>query len=498
MKLKHILLSAIAGATLILTGCKKDYLELNSSEFISYDQLIEASRKDPGLLAGTVNGLYATMYQVGSGGTTGHDDFGQKGYDIFLDMLSGDMALIGVTYGWYTPIVRFQASLDYTRNNNYMPWRFYYRLILGANTVLDALGGDSIPQTEPVRRHIAGQAKAMRAYSYFYLSQFYSKEYGDGSEKILPIYTNTKMVNQPKSTTKQVFDLMEKDLDTALVYLSDFNRATKDQVDATVAKGMLAYILAYRGTQADLQRVVTLTQDIVDTYPLTTPDETVARIVGGVLQNPQSGFNNVATPSWIWGVDLTLASNLDLVSWWGQVDYYTYSYAGAGDAKVMDRGLQSSIKTDDIRRGQFHSTGRPLQKFFDPKRVPMGQRSVTTDYIYMRTDEFLLLNAEAKARLGQDGPAKDMLKQLLDERIGDYSYVDALVGPALLDEVYKQTRVELWGEGKSYLAMKRLKKSITRGSNHLYFAGNTYAYNAPELSFPIPQAEVLNNPVLNK
>jgi len=116
----------------------------------------------------------------------------------------------------------------------------------------------------------------------------------------------------------------------------------------------------------------------------------------------------------------------------------------------------------------------------------------------MRSDEFYLLNAEAKARTGQDAAARTALSTFLSDRITDVSYIAGLSGQALLNEIYLQTRIELWGEGKSYMAMKRNKATITRGSNHLFDAGNSFAYNDPKLTFVIPQAEVLNNPNLNK
>jgi hypothetical protein len=72
-----------------------------------------------------------------------------------------------------------------------------------------------------------------------------------------------------------------------------------------------------------------------------------------------------------------------------------------------------------------------------------------------------------------------------------------LSGQALLNEIYLQTRIELWGEGKSYLAMKRNKATITRGTNHLFEPGVAFPYTDPKLTFVIPQAEVLNNPNLN-
>ena len=217
-----------------------------------------------------------------------------------------------------------------------------------------------------------------------------------------------------------------------------------------------------------------------------------------------AGFNNVATPSWMWGVDLTLAQGLNLISWWGQIDQFTYSYTWAGDPKPIDRGLYDAIRADDIRKNQFNAPTasqyrlQPVGKFWAPARTSGGQRFIETDNIYMRADEFYLLNAEAKARLNQDAAAQTALKSFLADRITDVSFIDALTGAALLDEIYKQTRIELWGEGKSYLAMKRLKKPVVRGSNHLFEPGATIPYNDAKLTFVIPQAEVLNNPNLDK
>jgi hypothetical protein len=345
-----------------------------------------------------------------------------------------------------------------------------------------------------------GQAKAMRAYSYFYLTQIYGKEYGTGAEKLIPVYTTAKQLNQPKATTKEVYDLMVKDLTDAISLLTGFTRATKDQVDINVARGLLAYVLSARGTPADLQQVVTLTDQIIAAYPKTT----AAQLYFNGTNATTAGFNNVATPSWMWGVDLTLAQGLNLISWWGQVDQFSYSYTWAGDPKTIDLGLYNAIKADDIRRNQFIAPTaasrklQPTEKFWAPARVSGGQRNIETDNLYMRADEFYLLNAEAKARLAQDASARTALKSFLTGRITNLAYIDALSGNALIDEIYLQTRIELWGEGKAYLAMKRLKKSVVRGANHLFFAGNRFNYNDPQLTFVIPQAEVLNNPNLDK
>ncbi|MFC6996104.1 RagB/SusD family nutrient uptake outer membrane protein [Rufibacter roseus] len=502
---KKLYTVALAVLTVFASGCQEDFLEEKPTQQLSLEQIREAAKTDPTLYNSFVSGLYSTMYTPGTGGTTGHDDFGQKGFDIFADMLASDMVLAGTTYGWYSGIARYQVTKDFTVNQTYTPWRYYYRVIRSANTLIDLLGGNDAVQPDTNTKQLMGQAKAMRAYAYFYLAQFYSKGYGDGTEKILPVYTSTSMPNQPKSTSAEVYNLMVSDLEAAIVALEGYTRDTKNKVDQHVAKGLLAYVLAARGSQADLQRVVTLTNDIISasTYRVLNPNEVVAQFdaAGQITNRTTAGFNNVAAPSWIWGMDLVLDYGLNLISWWGQVDVFSYSYAWAGDPKTIDRSLYDAIRPGDIRKGQFHATNlQPRNKFFHPDRVIGKQRFMETDYVYMRLEEMILLNAEAKARLNQDGPAREMLKTLLAKRFtsaSDYAYVDDLSGQALKDEIHLQTRIELWGEGKSYLSLKRNKRTVKRGSNHLFEAGNSFAWDSDEMTFDIPQAEVLNNPVLN-
>jgi hypothetical protein len=73
------------------------------------------------------------MYNTETGGTTNHDDFGQKGYDIYSDMLASDMVLGALNYGWYSDVARYQSTKDYTLDAAYQPWRYYYRIIFAAN-----------------------------------------------------------------------------------------------------------------------------------------------------------------------------------------------------------------------------------------------------------------------------------------------------------------------------------------------------------------------------
>ncbi|AGA80806.1 RagB/SusD family nutrient uptake outer membrane protein [Echinicola vietnamensis] len=486
MKLNRLIYTL--GLSLMLVSCSEDFLETDSTEFISRDRLDGISETDPSVQLATLRGIYSTMYLTGTGGTTGHDDFGQRGYDIFSDMLSTDMVLGAKIYGWYSQISDLQVTIDYTNNRNYMVWRYYYRVIYAANSVIDALGGTAVVPESDEAKLIMAQAKTMRAYAYFYLANFFAEEYNP-TEEILPIYVAAVAENVALSSTEQVYQLILDDLNTSIEYFGEWERANLYEVDGMVARGLLSYVYSAMG---EYQLAADNAQYVIDNggFPLLTREELTT-----------NGFNSVESPGWIWGVDITNQIGLDLISWWGQVDLFTYSYAWAGDPKIINDDLYNAIPEEDGRKGQFvdaYGDGQlwPLNKFFAPDRVVGGQRTIESDYLYMRIEEMYLLHAENAAKAGDEAAARASLKALMEERVPDASYVDALAGQALLDEIILQTRIELWGEGKSYLMMKRNRLTVTLASNHLTYPGQEVPFNDDRLTFDIPQSEIQNNPFI--
>ena len=490
--LKFGMLSALSLAA--FTSCDDGFLEdpaVKSSTTITSAQFEQASAIDPEVTQALMSGVYSLTFTTQTGGTTGHDDFGMKSYDIFSDMVSGDLALSQSVYGWYrASITELQAPQDFTFGDNRQIWRYYYRIIRGCNEVMDGLGGSDTTPESAENQYIMGQAKALRAHSYFYLTQFYQKEY-DGAEPILPLYTDALGQNVAKSTAAEIYDLMESDLTDAISLLNGYTRDNKTQINQSVAQALYAYVLGARGTD-----------------PLKAHNMAVAAIGGGyplmVGGEVTGGFNNVATPGWMWGVDLNDEIGLGLVSWWGQMDYYSYSYPAFGDFKSIDQDLFDAIPANDIRKGQFFDNPAraehllPLFKFYDSDRVQAGTSTVVkADYVYMRVAEMHLLAAEYAAAAGLEGPARTYLTNVVSNRVPDASYINGLSGQALKDEIYLQTRIELWGEGKSYLAMKRNKATVTRGNNHLSFVGVPIPYNDERLTFEIPEGEIQFNPFIS-
>jgi len=487
--LKIVLLSAVTVA--LTVSCSKDFLENQGTEFLTSADLEQAAALDPEVTGALMSGVYTLTFETGTGGTGGHDDFGQKAYDIFSDMLSGDMALSQSVYGWYrASITEFQAPQDFTFQDNYQVWRYYYRIIRGCNQVIDGLGGNDFVPENDENKYIMGQAKALRAHSYFYLTQFLQRSY-DPSEAILPKYTSGVDQNSAKVTAGEIFELIESDLTDAVSLLNGYQRDNKTQINQAVAHGIYAYVL---GAKGEFSAAYNHAKAAIDSGEFMVMSAT--EITGG--------FNDVSTSGWMWGVDLTTEIGLGLISWWGQIDYFSYSYAAYGDLKAMDSDLYAAIPADDARKAQFYNNSSdsrylmPLDKFYDENRQWAGvSTTVQADYVYMRIAEMHLLAAEYAAKSGQEGLAKTHLKNLLTERLPDVSYVDGLGGSDLQDEIYLQTRIELWGEGKSYLAMKRNKATTVRGPNHLSFVGVPIAHDDTKMTFLIPEAEIQNNPFIS-
>jgi starch-binding outer membrane protein, SusD/RagB family len=496
---KIIYIFSIAIASIIVTSCSEDYLELRPTSYITNEDLGETALIDPRIADGNLRGIYNQMVTAYIGGTDSQEDFGHKSFDLMSDLLSSDLAQVGASYNRFVGLANYIWTADNTISiPNYTGWRFYYRLINSANLIIASNGGnDVIPESDAVKGAV-GQAKAIRAFAYFYLSQYYAIKYDAGAE-ILPLYINPGEPGKPKSTMGDVYNQIIDDLDSAISLMDGYDRPNKAFLNQNVAKGILAYVYASMGQSDKNVLAKQLADEVINSNEFTMMN--AAEVTGG--------FTALSTSGWMWGFDLTDANNLGLVSWHGFMDYYSYSYQAVGNFRGIDAGLYARIKANDIRKQQFGAPTSgggftagaapliPARKFYNLKKVPFGQLPITDDYVYMRVTEMYLLSAEMSAVEGDAAAAKTRLKQVLAKRFinpADYAYVDGLSGPALVDEIVFNTKIEFIGEGKSYLLMKRRQLSNTRGSNHLNRAGQTIAYDDPMVTFSIPNREITDNP----
>ena len=476
----------------LVTGCSEEYLNREPSGPITAEQLQEASKTNPDISKAMVSGIYTLTFHQGTGGTNGHDDYGQKSIDITTDLMTGDMALGGKTYTWFASVYELKGQKS-TDERSIMNWKYYFTIIKAANEVIDGLGGSDAMPEDPINRAYFGQAKTLRAYAYFYLANLYQNSYeGNKNDPCVPVYeTQLNIDAQPLATVNEVYNLVVKDLEDAVVALDGYSRTNKVEIDKYVAEGFLAY--AYL-TTGNFSGAVNAANDIINNggFQLMSSTEVI-----------ESGFRSVSIPGWMWGIDLTTDNTFALASFWGHMDIFTYSYAGVGDYKAIDISLWNRIPDADIRKKQFadafgNGDLLPVWKFWDSGRTVFGDRTWTNDLLYMRVAEMYLVKAEALARNGKDAEAAAALYELVKERNPEAEErILALTGQELLDEIYFQIRIELWGEGKTYLAMKRFQATHERGPNHKDLAGEAISYADPRLRFEVPEDEITNNPFIS-
>lgn len=517
---------ALCALPLLLSGCS-DLEVYPRGDTVGSEKIKEYAETNPSVAAQMIEsqfrGMYSWLYTPESGGTTAQSDFGQKSYDLELDMLSGDLTKETNNYGWFSDIIKYTSTQNKSNTDNYMPWRFYYRLIFTANGIIDSLGGDeaTFGEEDVENRHSMGQCLGLRGFAYYYLTQCFSNEYKP-SEKLVPIYRSLSEVNLSQSTQKEVYDRAISDLTKAAEYLKDFEKSEPYQIDANVAKAYLAYAYAAIG---DYQNVKKYTSEIIKSgkyRPFSVSEILYSGDYTDIYEDSdgnwhsgepaaESGMGNVYLPGVMWGHDLTEDMGINLISFSGHIDAFSYSYASAGDPIVMNSDVFALFRDDDIRKGQFDqgvfiSNLAPVNKFYNKDRILQGQRYIGDDLIYLRYDEIVLLDIEADAFLGNEADAKRNLKDYLSfapdgkKRIEDVSYIDALSGEALKDEICTQQRLELFGEGKAIMTIRRFKKTVTFGENRFdpTYIGKSMAWNDPLMHFLIPENEEINNPNLYK
>ncbi len=130
------------------------------------------------------------------------------------------------------------------------------------------------------------------------------------------------------------------------------------------------------------------------------------------------------------------------------------------------------------------------QKF----RLPgVPSTSVAGDVSLMRAAEMLLIEAEARAKQGgQEVAARQALFTLMNNRDPNY-VLSANTGQALIDEILRHRRLELWGEGFRFFDLKRLDQPLNRnGANHTLAVAVIYDYPAgdKDWEFLIPRYEL--------
>ena len=260
-KIQYLFATLILG--IALTSCGDAFLTQYPEGGTLLQQQYETL---PDNLKGSIMGIYSKMYEYGGD----HDAFAQRAIDIYGDIQSGDMAMKKSSYGWFEV---YERGYFYAYARSYI-WSYYYDMInlinlctMAIETNTEAIQQgiaepDSITDNIALQGYYYGQVLALRGWAYAGLLNYYCNpmdalEKPMDEELAIPVYTETEVKNQalgaPRSTVADVYGRIYEDLSLAIDLLDTYGplnqRASKLEVDADVARVMLAYAMLNHGNK---------------------------------------------------------------------------------------------------------------------------------------------------------------------------------------------------------------------------------------------------------
>lgn len=452
-----------------------------------------------------------------------HGDFGYPGICMGLDALTSDVAC-GPDFGYDAEFLRWRAcsTLDADYNAPYFVWKFFYTLIKNANSILVTLDMENLTDQQKV---FAGQSLAYRAMSYLHLARVFEYKGTWATDEDVDAFKGLTVVkvteqtaeqdgaNNPRVPRDEMYAFIESDLLTAVELLDGYDRAKKNEINQAVVYGMLARTYLEMERWADAEAAARKAINLSGAQ-LTTEAQ---------WHNKITGFNDIATPSWMWGIMLTSDDRVVTTGVCNFVSFMspeaTYGYVGGTgwvSVKQIDARLYSSIPDTDWRKRSWIDPDRSkftyelnlpaayLNKL--PSYTPLKFRPAegeisdpligsAADFPLMRVEEMYLIEAEA-AGMQDLARGKQLLTAFAQTRNAAFESV-ATDARRFQDECLFQRQIEFWGEGVVFFDHKRLNKPQMRGyvgTNH--FEGSRY--NSPSgnpswTTLPIPTMEVQSN-----
>lgn len=443
----------VCALMLLLSACNKQ-LDLSPTQSIETSQALLTAKDVQISLIGAYSNLAAVInnveYPYGGLIYLMPDLLGTSGQNI-IDWTGTYQQLTQMTNQAITVDNSFVANI----------WLNDYKNINQINNILSALNNVTVVADQ---NRIEGEAKFLRALTYFDLVRLYGRAWNDGDPAtnlgvpivLTPTTGITDASYVTRSTVSQVYAQVISDLTTAEAKLPASNSF---YANSSSASALLARVYLQKQDYANAAKEAnvvisganySLTPNYADEFPYS-------------LGNP-THYNNTSED--IFAVQITSQQGVN-----EQNEFYGGpSYGGRGDAAIT-ANFYSSFEAGDVRGSFYYNDGGSLysSKF---------QNTYGNVHI-LRLAEMYLTRAEANLRSGTSvgaTPLSDI------NTVRTRSKVTALTTVSLA-QILTERQHELAFEGGFFLHdAKRTQQTV-----------GAMAWNSPKLVFPIPQREIIAN-----
>ena len=370
-------------------------------------------------------------------------------------------------------------STSYTVN---FAWSSLYKIISSANIVLANIGNIA---NDPNQNRIEGEAKFLRAWSYFDLVQFF----GDVPLVLDPV--NDPSNFQPARTPQQdVYKQIVSDLQDAENKMNDV-APQPSRVNKWVAKAYL--IKVYLTMAGNPNHITTFNGNSTYALALAEAKDIINSGKYSINIPYRDVFQTTGDAETIWELrcpDIILYNHFTFLS--QGIFTPTDAFIKSFDASDV-RGPAWGIRTSYVSNGVTYTFPLPTyMKFVDSVQYAKGQQFQSTLSITaIRLADVLLMAAEADNEVNS-GPSSDAYSWInaVRERAG-ITDLSGLSQTDFRDSVFIERRKELYGEGFDWMDLKRFHKFdllnttgrpfVTAIDDHLNY-------------YPIYSGEITNNP----
>jgi hypothetical protein len=494
MKYNKYYILGVLATGLLATSCSE--LDTHPEGQLTGKQYAESLEKDPSLLAASVSAINYTVakeYCVFGQASGRGDDFGWPAFCLSEGCNSADITSVVSGYNWFSTASTFDdRNPEYA--NPYERWAMFYNQIKACNDLLDQIPAGT--QNKKLKQYM-GIAKTVRAWDYLMLVQAYAKTYvGHKDDPAVPLYISKNEegyaeLTSARQTVETIYNKIEKDLTEAAAALDGFQRSDKTFVNQAVVFGLQARVALIKNNWSEAE---TLAQKAIDAAAA----EGIAPASIADVSKVGQMFYSISENNWMWGMSFLLSnipSDGEYETWVSQISSLaSYSYTTeTGSYRAINSHLWNTISSTDVRKGwwvdenlssplikglQWSNSGESadlgracgnLVEFIPYTNVKfgcyngeLGTTHTCADFPFMRVEEMYLIKAEAQAQAGNDADATTTLESFVKTyRDPSYSVASAPV-QNLVDEIWRQRRIELWGEGFAISDVMRLKKPVVR------------------------------------
>ncbi|WP_417197985.1 RagB/SusD family nutrient uptake outer membrane protein [Bizionia sp.] len=362
--------------------------------------------------------------------------------------------------------------------DNLRVWSSAYNMIYLTNSLIEGVKNSSV-LSEDLRNSLLGQALFIRAWTYFYLTNFY----GD-----VPLLLSTDYeinATAPRVSAEEVWLQIESDLDEAIALLQTdiiYPEEQRFYVTQNVAFAFKARVCLYREDWSKAEeyssKIIAQSSD----YEMLDDLEKV------FLRNSKEA---------IWQID-PIGSTPRIVTAEGLAYVIrTFLFGLVQGEIVLSQDFVNDFSGNDKRLMYWVGTyqkSSDIYPYINKYKEYVSNSNNSESSVVLRLAEQYLIRSEARLRQNKlDMAIKDI--DVIRHRAGIDLIVDTnpeITSEALLDTIMEERKKELFGEyGHHWLDLKRTKNVLEE------FVDNP-SWQDTDIWYPIPEQERLKNPNLGQ